>query len=121
MQQTQPKTKQQPKYVELSPEEQKRVARTRRKNTDVEIEPEWMFIAEFGYFYGWGGVQAILNNEIPTDVSVTLLEAARRVFYKQNYHQANGTFAATVAAFRTKKPAEAFTAAMKGYQKTGSR
>lgn len=45
--------------------------------SEVSVEPEWLFMAEFGCYFGWQGIMAILTDQITLDVAIELLRGAR--------------------------------------------
>ena len=56
---------------------------------DTRVSPEVYLTAEFGYYFGWDGIKAILNNEISMEVAFVLLEGARKVWYHKLVEQAS--------------------------------
>lgn len=102
------------KYLELSEEEVAKVkaTRARHKAQNPKITPEAMKIAEFGYYYGFEGVRAILSNEITLSQVNTLLLAARKVWASQLLDNMNGQFIAN-ASSRAKKPYNTYEKAIK--------
>jgi hypothetical protein len=87
--------------LDLSPEELEKVQRARAKMEDRKATPvdaEWKLIAEFGTYYGWAGVEAILNNEISIDVFTQLLKGGREVWNDQLHDRSKAHFRATAAA-----------------------
>lgn len=98
-----PKTKAKPKPLELTPQELAKVQRTRARSEVSKLEPEWEIVAEFGYYYGWEAIAAILNNEISFEIVERLLRGARRVRYGKVIDYAVATEVA-VASAHSKKP-----------------
>jgi hypothetical protein len=82
-------------------------AKKRAEAGKVELDNEWMFIAEFGYYFGYEGIRAILDNEIDLSTAKYLLDAARKVWFSKAADMAHGSFIAAAAA-QSKKPAAAF-------------
>lgn len=93
--------------LELSQDELKKVAAARAKREPTKVDENWLFIAEFGFYYGWGGIQAILNNEITMNVANTLLTGARKVWSGQLYDHTTAAFIGSSSA-QSKKPSQAF-------------
>lgn len=102
--------------IQLTPDELEKVNRLRRQQESEKVDPEWYFIAEFGDFYGWGGVQAILHNEIDIYTAEALLKASRSVEAKKRYQRAEDTFIATASA-KAKKPSQVFKQMTNGLKK----
>lgn len=57
-----------------------------------------MLISEFGYYYGWEGVKAILENEIDLETVTVLLQGSRKVWYSKVIDTAVANRVAFVAA-----------------------
>lgn len=96
-----------PKYLELTPDDLEKVNKNRAKHESIRIDSEQMFIAEFGKHYGWGGVQAILSNEIDGETAVWLLQGARKFNYSTLYDNARAAFIGSVTS-QSKKPSTQF-------------
>lgn len=64
---------------------QKRIER----REDTKVSPEIYLTAEFGYYFGWAGIMAILSNQITLDKAYVLLEGARKVWYQKIVEQAS--------------------------------
>lgn len=100
------------KYLPLSEAELKKLADFKSQSADIKVEPEWLEIAEFGGYFGYDGIQAILNNEIEIEVVRMLLAAQRKVWASQLVDRANVAFIASVSA-QSKRPTNTFKKAMK--------
>lgn len=98
--------------LELTQDELNKVAATRAKNESTKVDENWLFIAEFGYYYGWQGVKAILDNEITMDVANILLAGARKVWAGHLYDHASAAFIGSISA-QSKKPNQTFAKATK--------
>lgn len=107
----------------------------------LKIPPDVYLIAEFGYYYGWGAVEAAKRGyvegfrierdksgritRIPTKIELTLeevnlfVEAARKVWYSKNVDLARGSQVATASAL-SKHPNTVFDQGMKKF-KEGAR
>lgn len=96
-------------YLPVSQEELDRIAEYRKKQegSAVKIDPEQLFIAEFGKHYGWAGVMAILNNEIDGSTATWLMQGARKVEAGQLFNDAKATMLGTVSA-NSKNPVVTF-------------
>jgi hypothetical protein len=95
-------------YLEIKPEDLAKVARNRLKRENaLKIDPEQLFIAEFGKHYGWAGVQALLNDEVDMQTAIWLLEGARRIDHRTTFVMAKASFIGAGAA-RSKKPVDTF-------------
>lgn len=110
-----PKLPPKPKLLDLSPQDLLKVAASKKVAEKTVVDPEWQAIAEFGYFYGWGGVQAILNNEITGEEMMALLLAARKFHSKDIANGATAHFLA-IAAGNSKKPGAEFKKLIKPYE-----
>lgn len=97
----------QSRKLELSQDELNKVAVARAKNEATKVDENWLFIAEFGFYFGWDGVRAILNNEITMDVANILLTGARKVWSGHLYDHATASFIGSISS-QTKKPSQTF-------------
>lgn len=84
--------------LKLTPEEEAKVARMKQRAEGVKVDSEWLFIAEFGYYYGWEGVQAILKNEISFAEANMLLQGAIKVWYGKLVQMGRVTYTANAAS-----------------------
>ncbi len=101
-----------PRRLELTPEDLAKVATARGLDQKASIDPEWRAIAEFGTFYGFDAVMAVLNNEISADEMTQLILGARDVQREKNRDTAQAVFVASVSA-QSKKPQETFNKLIK--------
>lgn len=76
------------------------------------VDPVWQFVAEFGYYYGWGGAWAILNNEIDLDTANAMMDGARTVWSEKVIDHALASRAGFASA-NTTTSGEASTEALK--------
>lgn len=104
----------QPRVLQLSDEEMARIKQAKAKHEKTKVTPEWQFIAEFGYFFGWEGVAAIMANQIDFDQAQQLIQGARKVWYTKVIDQAVATQAA-VASAQSKKPAQVMKKGLKPF------
>lgn len=107
------------KRLELSKQELAKVQKSRRRNEGVKIEPEWLFLSEFGFYYGWEGISAILNNEISQEAATALLMGARKIWNRRNFDTIQGMFVASLSAYRAKSPYDAFDKSTQSFKKAG--
>lgn len=68
----------------------------------VKVNPQVYLVAEFGYYYGWQGIQAVREDKISFDEMFALLEGARKVWYKKLTEQ-NHIITTAVASTLAKK------------------
>ena len=73
-----------------------------------------MEIAEFGGYFGYAGIEAILNDEIDREVVQMLIAAQRKVWASQALDIAQGAFIAAGAA-QSKSPSQTFKKGAKGF------
>lgn len=98
-------------YLKLKPEDEAWLKRREEKEASkINIDQEQLIIAEFGVFYGWGGVMAILNNDIDSETVSWLITAARKIRHSINYDNAQSAFIGAISA-QTKKPSDTFNKA----------
>lgn len=111
-------TKPKPAPLQLTPQQLAKVAasKARHEGSSLKIDGEDMFVAEFGYYYGWNGVMAILNNHISYKDAVTLLVGARKVWAGKVIDSAVAT-AVGEAMSKSKNPGETLRKGMKSYLK----
>ena len=108
----------------MKPEDWKKAQERFKKRVEgredsVSVSPEIYLTAEFGYYFGWAGVIAILNNEITLDKAFVLLEGARKVWYHKLIEQAsaNRTSISSALASSKAKASKAFEDGMRPYRK----
>lgn len=94
------------RLAELTQEEKARLGKV--LNTNSNVDPEWLIIAEFGGYYGYDGILAIINNEIDRDVVEVLVEAQRKIWDKRMLDVAEATLASAAAAQSGKKAGSVF-------------
>ena len=103
--------------LEISEEDLAKVKRFRQRlEPRVKVNDTWLFLAEFGYYFGWGGVQAVRNNEISIDEAEMLVRGARKVWSGKVYDFATASFIAS-ASVNSKNPSNAFTSATNSFIK----
>lgn len=104
------------KTLQIRPEDLAKIQNRKAQDEKLKVDAEWLALAEFGNYYGWGGVQAILNNDIDGDTMVMLLQGARKIEARRFYDSAKASFIGGVSA-NSKKPTQTFTKATKGTEK----
>lgn len=72
----------------MTPEDREKVesrfkARMEKNEVAAEnlVSSEVYIVSEFGYYFGWAGIEAIRKNEITLEEAYALLEGARKVWY----------------------------------------
>jgi hypothetical protein len=84
------------KLPDLTPEQLAKIQRLKGDDTaTAEVSPEMYFIAEFGYYFGWGAIVALETGVIGINRAIDLMEAAQKVWYSHVHDQALATFYAT--------------------------
>lgn len=98
---------------------------------DQKIDPTVYLIAELGYYYGWGAVEAAKRGYIETfddhtkerkkmiltlEEIAVLVEAARKVWYSKVLDTSRGSFVAVGSAM-SKSPKQSFKEGMKPFAK----
>lgn len=93
------------KRLELTPDELAKVLQRKRsvEASKVKVSPEDLFVAEFGYYFGWEAMVSLANNEITFDDANVLLAGARKVWNAKLVDMASIMFTASAAAQSGKK------------------
>lgn len=105
----------------MTPEDWEKVKERYRRRVqsglETKVSPEIYLTAEFGYYFGWEGIQAILKNEITMEVAYALLEGARKVWYHKLTEQAsaNRTSINSAMAQTKAKASKAFEDGMRPF------
>lgn len=63
------------------------------------VNSEWMMLSELGVYYGWGAVQAFLDDTIGIDQANMLIQGARKVHSGHIYDHSLAHLAATSGNF----------------------
>lgn len=92
------------RYLELKPEHKDFL---RKRESKSSLDENQLFIVEFGRYYGWGGVKAILADEITLKTAQWLLDGARRMENKDIYNLSLGSYIGT-GAINSKNPSQQF-------------
>jgi hypothetical protein len=108
-----------PNYLKLKPEDEAKAKARKEAEEEQEsrVDQEWFIIAEFGYYYGYAGIEAILNNKIPLSTVIVLVEAARKVWYGKVQDMSHGSLVAHMASRAGKKATSVFSKGMKSFKK----
>lgn len=105
------------KRLELTPEELERVLKRKRQDEKTRVSPEELFIAEFGYYYGWDAMLAILSNDISMQDANVLINGARKVWNRQMIDMASIMFTSGTAARSGKKSTQVMNKGLKEFYK----
>lgn len=105
-----------PKQLPFSPEEKAKVQANKERREATAVDKEWMFIAEFGRYFGYDGVKAILNNEIDLGTATMLLNGARKSYYSDVIDTGIAQYSALVAS-KSKTAGSTFKKGMGHYYK----
>lgn len=103
-----PKTPPAPRRLDIKPEDLAKVEKARGLDQKATVDPEWRAIAEFGHFFGFPAVMAVLNNEISGDEMSQLILGARAVQREHNRDMAQAVFIGSISAQAGKKANETF-------------
>ena len=104
------------KRLEIPAEDLERVRRARERAEGAKIDDEWRIVSEFGYYYGYAGIRAILDDEIDIDTVNYLLIGARKTWYSQVIDNGVANHVA-VASVKQKNPASAMRKGMANFMK----
>jgi len=77
-------------------------------NTNSNVDQEWMIISEFGGYFGYAAIEAVMENRIDRDVVEVLVEAQRKIWDKKMLDVAEATLASAAAAQAGKKAGSVF-------------
>lgn len=95
----------------------KALERFRKRTEDTEIgvkvTPSIYLTAEFGYYFGWEGVEAIRKNEIQLEEVHALLEGARKVWYHKLVEQSKAMTTAVATPLAGKRANKTYKDGMK--------
>lgn len=94
--------------LEISQADLAKIEKRKAKEDKAKISQSWLFLAEFGYYFGWGGVQAIRNDKSFTmEEAEMLIKGARKVWSSKVYDYASASFIGAASA-NAKKPSQVF-------------
>lgn len=93
---------------ELSPEELAKIKAHQAETESLfKVDDYWLLIAEFNRVYGWEGYKAFRNDELTLTEMMTLIEAERKLRYREMFENAQTAFIASGSA-QSRKPAQTF-------------
>lgn len=83
------------KYLQLKPEDQAKVdlARELHEARSTKISQEFMLVAEFGYYFGFEAIKALLEDYIELEQAQKLIEGARVLEATRTYDMARAGIA----------------------------
>lgn len=91
------------KYLELTEEQLEKIAERKRRDEASKVTPEWRLVSEFGTYYGWNGVEAVMNNDIDIYTFNDLLNGARKIWAGKMIELSTIIYT-SVGATKSKKP-----------------
>lgn len=102
------------KYLSLSKEQLEKLAKFKadKESSEIKVDSEWLAIAEFGSYFGYAGIEAILNNEIDIEMVQMLIAGQRKVWASQVVDMAQAVMIGAGSA-QSKKPGTTFKKAIK--------
>jgi hypothetical protein len=89
-----------------------KIKQRKEQSEKFKVDNEWLMLAEFGYYYGWNAIQAVLDNKIDGDTMTMLLAGARKLDTRNVYDNARAGFIANYSV-QAKNPVSAFSKATK--------
>ena len=102
--------------LKISEAEMKKVQLLRNGKNKSTVEPEWLFISKFGKHFGWGGIMAILKNEISMETANSLMAGADKIDAIHEYAAAQDVFIGAGSA-ASKTPSKTFKILTKSLRK----
>ena len=106
----------QPKKLELTPSQLAKVNQRKADEEASKVPIEWRLVSEFGDYYGWASIRAVMDNEIDIDQFNLLLKAGRKR-YASKMVDLNMIIFTGVAATKSKKPQTYVNKALKHFIK----
>ena len=83
----------------ITPEEQKRMSKYKRKETTRKTTPSARILAELGTLYGWTAVRDALENNISPSLMLNLIKEGRHLHNIRLAEQYRLTFECLTSAF----------------------
>lgn len=83
----------------ITPEEQKRMSKYKRKETNRKTSPSARILAELGTLYGWSAVRDALENNISPNLMLDLVKEGRHIHNIRLAEQYRLTFECLTSAF----------------------
>lgn len=90
--------KQKNKYLQLKPEDLKRIEEKQSIKEANKIDDEWVALAEFGFMFGWEAIKDIDRNVISKSAFMMLLRAGRKVMAIRRFDNTESMFLANVSS-----------------------
>lgn len=101
-----------PKYLQIKPEDLKKIELRKQADERLKVDPEWLLIAEFGKHYGYAAVQDVLDNKITGETMTALVTAARKLESNMMKRISEAVFVASVSS-QTKNPVQTYSKLVK--------
>jgi hypothetical protein len=79
---------------------QKREAEREEQRSKM-ITPEWLGLSELGVYYGWGAIQAVIDDKITLEQADMLINGARKIHSGHVFDNAIASLAANVSKKET--------------------
>jgi len=102
--------------IKLTPEQQERVDRARKRHEATKVEPEWALLAKAGVYFGWGAIVDSLNNMITLEQLTALVNGADKKHASDVIDMANAVYIGSGAA-QSKKGDSIMKQGLKEYMK----
>ena len=83
----------------ITPEEQKRMSKYKRKETIRKTSPSARILAELGTLYGWSAVRDALENNISPSLMLDLVKEGRHIHNTRLAEQYRLAFECLTSAF----------------------
>lgn len=83
----------------ITPEEQERMSKYKRKETTRKTSPSARILAELGTLYGWSAVRDALENNISPNLMLDLVKEGRHIHNIHLAEQYRLTFECLTSAF----------------------
>lgn len=83
----------------ITPEEQERMSKYKRKETTRKTSPSARILAELGTLYGWSAVRDALENNISPSLMLDLVKEGRHIHNIRLAEQYRLTFECLTSAF----------------------
>ena len=83
----------------ITPEEQERMSKYKRKETTRETSPSARILAELGTLYGWAAIRDALENNISPSLMLDLVKEGRHIHNIRLAEQYRLTFECLTNAF----------------------
>ncbi len=106
------------KPLEISPKDlaKAKARKERLTASSIHVEPEWMVLVEFAYYFGWEAFEKARASKISLDLVETMLKGAKKIRAGEVIDMAHAVFAGE-AASRSEKPQKTFDETMEDFIK----